>query len=76
MLLIEEHGGACKICGYDRYHGALEFHHIDPTTKVVGLGKLQNSASIEAMRVEAKKCILLCSNCHREVEAGLRCEVI
>src|SRR5205823_3844050 len=26
-ILISEAGGACQICGYDRYQGALEFHH-------------------------------------------------
>jgi hypothetical protein len=28
--------------------------------------------SLERARHEAKKCILLCGNCHAEVEAGLR----
>jgi hypothetical protein len=28
--------------------------------------------SLEAYREEAKKCVLLCANCHGEVEFGLR----
>jgi RNA polymerase-binding transcription factor DksA len=28
--------------------------------------------SIERARLEARKCVLLCSNCHAEVECGFR----
>lgn len=31
--LVEEAGGRCQICGYDRYIGALQFHHLDPSAK-------------------------------------------
>jgi hypothetical protein len=27
--------------------------------------------SLEAVRLEARKCVLVCSNCHAEVEAGV-----
>lgn len=30
-MAIAYKGGKCQICGYDRYVGALEFHHLDPT---------------------------------------------
>jgi transposase-like protein len=29
--LIEEAGGRCVLCGYDRFPVALQFHHIDPS---------------------------------------------
>jgi Homeodomain-like domain len=29
-LLIAEAGGACRLCGFDAYAGALHFHHLDP----------------------------------------------
>jgi 5-methylcytosine-specific restriction endonuclease McrA len=69
--LIAEAGGACQICGYDRYSGALHFHHIDPATKAFGISKKGFIVSIEKMRAEAAKCALLCSNCHAEVEGGI-----
>jgi hypothetical protein len=28
---------------------------------------------LDAYREEAEKCVLLCANCHGEVEFGLRC---
>lgn len=69
-LLVAEAGGACAICGYDRHPRALEFHHLDPETKLFGLGS-GNSWSLAKARAEAAKCVLLCGNCHAEVEAGV-----
>ena len=69
-ILTEEVGGCCAICGYDRYIGALHFHHLDPTKKSFGLSVRGVTRSVEALRGEASKCILLCGNCHAEVEAG------
>ncbi len=69
-ILIAEAGGCCRICGYDRCVRALHFHHVDPTTKMrrmdMGLTK-----SLDNFRKEAAKCVLLCSNCHMEVEENL-----
>jgi transposase-like protein len=38
-ILVAEAGGGCVICGYDRFVGALEFHHIDPATKEFGASR-------------------------------------
>src|SRR6185437_7416964 len=69
--LVVEAGGKCASCGYDRYVGALHFHHVDPATKVFALGG-GATRSVERNRREAEKCVLLCANCHAEVEAGLK----
>jgi hypothetical protein len=66
--LVEEAGGACLICGYRECLSALEFHHRDRKTKLFALSFV--TKSLEKAREEAKKCTLLCSNCHAEVEAG------
>jgi transposase-like protein len=68
--LVEEAGGACAICGYDRSVVALQFHHLDRTTKSFELSR-KVTRSLEETRREASKCVLLCGNCHAEVEAGL-----
>jgi hypothetical protein len=70
-ILAEEAGGACRVCGYSRYIGALHFHHIDPATKRLGLAMGGVTLGIETLRLEASKCVLLCSNCHAEVEGGV-----
>jgi hypothetical protein len=70
-ILVAEAGGACRLCGYDRCVRALEFHHVDRTNKDFGLALRGVSRSLERARAEARKCVLLCSNCHMEVEAGV-----
>lgn len=68
--LVAEAGGKCQLCGYSQCQAALEFHHLDPSTKSFGLSLRGMTRSIEKMRAEAAKCALLCANCHAEVEAG------
>lgn len=69
--LVEEAGGCCVICGYSRCQRALQFHHLDPTAKKFHLGHGGHTRALSRSRDEAKKCALLCANCHAEVEAGL-----
>ena len=69
--LIEYKGGECQICGYKRYRGALEFHHVNPDEKEFGISKEGKTRSLEESKKEADKCILVCANCHREIHAGL-----
>jgi DNA-binding transcriptional ArsR family regulator len=68
-ILVEEAGGKCRICGYDRCMAALQFHHLDPSEKEFVLSLRGVTRSIGALREEASKCVLLCANCHAEVEA-------
>jgi transposase len=70
-ILVEEAGGRCAICSYDRSLVALEFHHVDPTEKRFALSHRGVARSLERARREASKCVLLCANCHAEVEAGI-----
>lgn len=70
-ILVAEAGGGCQLCGYDRSPSALHFHHLDPAEKSFGLAVRGFARSLERCRAEAKKCVLLCANCHAEVEAGL-----
>jgi transposase len=68
--LVEEAGGACTLCGYRHWIGALQFHHVDPSRKEFHIGHRGYSRSLARSRAEAQKCILLCANCHAEVEGG------
>jgi hypothetical protein len=70
--LVEEAGGACRACGYDRHPSALQFHHLDRDGKRFALSQQGVARSLERARAEARKCVLLCANCHAEVEAGVR----
>jgi transposase len=71
-MIVKEAGGKCLLCGYDEYVGALQFHHLDPAQKKFGLSGRGLTRSLERLRLEAQKCVLLCANCHAAVEAGVR----
>lgn len=70
-ILVEEAGGRCVVCGYDRSVAALHFHHIDPATKRFNLSQKGHTVGIDLVREEASKCALVCANCHVEVEKGI-----
>jgi hypothetical protein len=69
-ILVEELGGACALCGYDRTLAGLHFHHVDPESKRFAISLRGLSLSLDTVRSEAKKCVLLCARCHAEVESG------
>jgi len=69
--LVEEFGGKCCVCGYKKYAGALDFHHTNPKNKSFALSVKGLSYSWDSLLLEAKKCVLVCKNCHTEIEAGL-----
>jgi hypothetical protein len=68
--LVGEARGRCCICGYDRCILNLHFHHVRPEEKAFPM-TVSSGKSIAAYRAEARKCILVCANCHGEIEAGL-----
>lgn len=63
-------GGKCARCGYNKYIGALDFHHTNPDEKDLNIAHAR--MPFEQLKPELDKCILLCANCHREVHAELR----
>ncbi len=69
--LVQEAGGACCICGYDRTMRALHFHHLEPSQKRHEMNARGVAIALAKLRLEAQKCVLLCSNCHAEVEDGM-----
>jgi hypothetical protein len=64
---IKYKGGKCIICGYNRCRNALEFHHLDQKNKDFEIGYSIRRKKIEEIKLELDKCVLLCSNCHREL---------
>ncbi|UJA21908.1 hypothetical protein HJD18_08510 [Thermoleophilia bacterium SCSIO 60948] len=67
--LVEIAGGCCCVCGYDKNPAALQFHHVDPAQKEFGIGS-GNTLAFDRVAKEAAKCVLVCANCHAEIEAG------
>ena len=58
----------CKGCGYNKFGGALDFDHINPSTKSIRITAVDwfSRRTRPMIREELKKCQLLCANCHRE----------
>ncbi len=54
----------CEKCG-ENHISTLDFHHIDPKKKEFPISRVYFSK--EKILEEIKKCIVLCSNCHRKL---------
>jgi hypothetical protein len=65
----------CVECGYEKSFAALDFHHVDPATKDHSIlfnnymGKAPTPKRVSSVIGEINKCIVLCSNCHRELHS-------
>ena len=78
MMNDEKTKRGCDHCGEHFYNDpeCLDFHHIDPSTKTKSVGYYWRSSwkQFDKMKEEWKKCIVLCSNCHRKETKRLRNE--
>jgi 5-methylcytosine-specific restriction endonuclease McrA len=74
LMLVEYKGGKCEICGYDKCIDALEFHHINPKEKEIPIGS-GDIKSFDKLKKEVDKCILVCSNCHKELHSKINNEI-
>jgi len=62
----------CSICGYKKHAVAIDFDHIDPSTKRAdGYSAVSSSWSRKRLKEEIRKCRVLCSNCHRCTTHGI-----
>ena len=55
---------SCKKCGESRNH-LLDFHHINPDKKLFQISQGE-AHSWPKVKKEIDKCMVLCSNCHRD----------
>jgi hypothetical protein len=54
----------CMCCGYNEHACALDFDHIDPKKKLVGIAEMSSYSRAKVIE-EISKCIILCARCHR-----------
>lgn len=56
----------CQKCGENKWY-MLDFHHVDPNEKENNISRMtSNKYRIDQILHEIEKCIVFCSNCHRE----------
>lgn len=71
-------GTKCWYCNYDKgfdAHGVLDLHHINPEEKKFCISTREMvGVAWKRLKQELSKCVLLCSNCHREYHLGLICD--
>ena len=70
-MAVQLKGGECQICGYNKYIGALSFHHLNEKDKSFDMSTRGLTRSWGRIKTELDKCILVCENCHREIHGGL-----
>ena len=54
----------CACCGYKKHASALDFDHLDPSTKSMAVSQML-ALSFKRLKNEINKCQVLCANCHR-----------
>ena len=66
----------CAHCGYKDEPVVLDFHHENREDKIINVSSHWKTSwkQYEKMKEEMKKCIVLCSNCHRIEEKRIRNE--
>ena len=62
----------CVKCGYNEHGTALQFDHLDPSTKRHKTQGVSMGWSWKGIKEEISKCQILCANCHvvKTFEAG------
>jgi hypothetical protein len=64
-LLNYKKNAKCDRCSIGDYR-VLEFHHIDGKDKDFSIAVARNNnLSLDKIKQEIKKCVILCANCHR-----------
>lgn len=68
QFLAEIKSNPCTRCGEEYHPAAMEFHHLDPKDKTAAVATLAGwGRSLDILKTEIAKCILLCANCHKIV---------
>lgn len=62
----------CQLCSED-HPAVLQFHHLDPMQKDFEISTAFHlGLSLEKIKVELEKCVVLCANCHCKEHYQLR----
>lgn len=74
LIMIKYKINGCVICGYDKCMASLDFHHVEPKLKIFPVNRnyIRIASSSDKIQEEIAKCVLLCKNCHGEIEEKLR----
>jgi len=70
QLILRLKINGCAICGYNECNRALDFHHSNPEDKkfLINTENIHHKYTNKEIVEELNKCVLLCKNCHCEIE--------
>lgn len=60
----------CYLCGYNKCVRSLHFHHIDKKLKKYNISSFISEIK-NTLPDEITKCVIVCANCHGEIEEGI-----
>lgn len=60
----------CNICN-EKEPCCLDFHHVESLEKDNLISYLVNTNSRQKLELELRKCVVVCSNCHRKIHKKL-----
>ena len=69
IKLFDGFGGKCCCCGLVDDPIVYDFHHLGEEKKEFSISS--RVMAWKKLVEEAKKCVMLCSHCHRKVHAGI-----
>jgi predicted HNH restriction endonuclease len=74
LKVLEYFGNVCSICGFkSEVLDVFDVHHKNPKDKEIEIAYLlKTKRDFNRILDEVKKCILVCSNCHRIIHYQLR----
>jgi len=70
QIVNEWKSQGCFRCGYNLCLAAIDCHHVEEKENLITYLVRINSP-IEKLKLELKKCVPLCSRCHRELHFGI-----
>ncbi len=56
----------CKDCGYIGHPDEFDYHHINPSNKILAVSDMLGTYGIPKVIAEMNKCEILCKSCHRK----------
>jgi len=66
----------CTLCGYNKCGDVLAYHHVEPKEKTMRISAYNIYHGHKETHNELLKCMLLCSNCHKEIHYLMKHQII
>ena len=70
IVTIDKSKGYCVLCNTSGRDTILEYHHLDPRTKIDNVSDMVHHNRVITVKKEMQKCVLLCYDCHRKLHSG------